>query len=40
MTVSPILSYTFDNESYLYNMPRVVYGILDSDTDKIEKMIK
>ncbi|USK74377.1 hypothetical protein [Peribacillus frigoritolerans] len=40
MTVSPILSYTLDNERYLYNMPGVVYGILDSDTDKIEKMIK
>ncbi|HZH61003.1 MAG TPA: hypothetical protein VEY70_15865 [Metabacillus sp.] len=40
MTITPILLYTLEGESYLYNMPGVIYGILDSDTDKIKKMIE
>jgi hypothetical protein len=39
MTITPILSYSLEDENYLYNMPGVVYGVLDSDTDKIKKMI-
>lgn len=40
MTFTPILSYTLEGESYLYNMPGVIYGVLDSDIDKIKKMIE
>lgn len=39
ITITPILSYTFEDNKYLYNMPGVIYGVLDSDTDKIKKMI-
>lgn len=37
ITITPILSYNLLNMEYLYNMPGVIYGILDSDQDKIKK---
>lgn len=39
ITITPILSYSLDNKEYLYNMPGVIYGILDTDQDKIKKII-
>jgi hypothetical protein len=39
MTVTPILSYSLEGREYLYNMPGVIYGILDPDEDKINKII-
>lgn len=39
MTITPILSYKFENQDYLYNMPGVIYGMLDPDIDKIKKII-
>lgn len=39
MTITPILSYSLENSKYVYNMPGVVYGVLDSDADKIKKII-
>ncbi|USG66829.1 hypothetical protein NDK47_05890 [Brevibacillus ruminantium] len=38
ITMTPILSYRMDDKEYLYNMPGVLYGILDSDQDKIKKI--
>lgn len=42
MTISPILSYTIDNDTkvYNYNMPGVIYNILDPDIEKMEKMVE
>lgn len=39
ITISPILSYTLENRKYEYSMNGVLYGVLDSDKDKIKKMI-
>ncbi|MED0669956.1 hypothetical protein P4S95_06920 [Aneurinibacillus aneurinilyticus] len=39
ITMTPILSYSLDDKEYLYNMPGVIYGILDSDQDKIKKIV-
>ncbi|WP_349408692.1 hypothetical protein [Pseudalkalibacillus sp. SCS-8] len=39
MTLTPILEYTINEETYRYNMPGVIYGILDQDTKKIEKIL-
>jgi hypothetical protein len=39
MTITPILSYTLEDNEYVYNMPGVIYGVLDSDVDKIKKII-
>lgn len=40
ITITPIISYVLDGEKYNYNLPGVIYGIMDSDIDKIERMIK
>lgn len=40
ITMTPILSYRLGDNEYLYNMPGVLYGILDSDQDKIKKIMQ
>lgn len=32
-TVTPILHYEANKKEYLYNMPSVLYGIMDSEID-------
>lgn len=38
-TITPILTYDLGGNEYMYDMPGVIYGILDADVDKINKMI-
>ena len=38
-TVTPILHYEINGKEYLYNMPSVLYGIMDSEIDLIKKII-
>ncbi|QQE75295.1 hypothetical protein KDJ56_04720 [Brevibacillus composti] len=40
ITMTPILSYRLGDNEHLYNMPGVLYGILDSDQDKIKKIMQ
>lgn len=38
-TITPILDYKVDQKEYLYNMPSVLYGIMDSEIEIIKKII-
>ncbi|WP_253185673.1 hypothetical protein [Bacillus licheniformis] len=39
-TVTPVLRYTAAGKRNQYSMPGVLYGALDSDEEKIERMLK
>jgi hypothetical protein len=39
-TVTPIAEYSLNNDDYLYYMPGVLYGIMASDEEKIERIIQ
>lgn len=38
--MTPIVSYKINNNQYTYHMPGVIYGALDSDQEKLNKIIK
>lgn len=38
-TITPILKYSIKDSNLFYNMPGVIYGILISDEEKIERVI-
>ncbi|MBX9996893.1 MULTISPECIES: hypothetical protein [Priestia] len=40
ITMTPIVSYKINNNQYTYHMPGVIYGALDSDQEKLNKIIK
>ncbi len=40
ITMTPIVSYKINNDQYTYHMPGVIYGALDSDQEKLNKIIK
>ncbi|TWK85996.1 hypothetical protein CHCC20331_1149 [Bacillus paralicheniformis] len=39
-TVTPVLRYTAAGKPHQYSLPGVLYGALDSDVEKIERMLK